>query len=153
VIAAILRRRFIFAPPLLSDVAKLFKGYEALSRLFELVSEYIPEEKDGMLGINPTAAALHFATVFSKKYFPLDYRSDYGGYYRVEERNEYALNRLIAHIPWDWRGQSRSDYDSNWRGVPPGELIAKVISVCPWPGDGRLAVLDGFKQEIGRAHV
>ena len=151
-IATVLRRRLIFAPPMLSDVAKLFKGYEALSRLFELVNEYIPDEREKMLGINPTAVAQHFANIFSKKYFPLDYRSDYGGYYRVEERNEYALNRLLAHIPWDWRGQSRSEYDSNWRGVPPGELIAKVISVCPWPGDGRLAVLDGFKDTVKYEH-
>jgi hypothetical protein len=152
VIAVVLRRRLVFGPPMLSDVSKLFKGYESLSRLFEMVNEYIPEEKEKMLGINPTAAAQHFANIFSKKYFPLDYTGVYNGYYRVEERNEYALNRLTAHIPWDWRGQARSDYDSNWRSVAPGELIAKVISVSPWPGDGRLAVLDGFKNTVKDEH-
>lgn len=148
-ITLVLRHRLIFNPPMLSDVAKVFKGYESLSRLYELVKEYTPTEREVMLALTPTGAAQHFADAFSKRYFPLDdYRGVEVDYGLLEERNQYALNRLFRHIPCSWRGMTRSRYDSTWQRVPPGELIAKVICACPWEGDDRLAVLDGFKDIV-----
>jgi hypothetical protein len=156
VITIVLRRRLIFAPVRLSDTLKPFAGLEHTARFFDLVREYLPEERERLLAMPLTDAAARFAKLFSARYFPVSYR--------MAQAWEPVLpfstiKEFTAHIPLAWHSLERYSYDSG--RIPPGQLLAGAICVCPldvsaqWPGANdngpRIALLDRFIKQASEA--
>ena len=140
-IAVVLRRRLIFAPPLLSAVIKPFSGHEHTFQLFELVKEYMPEKREAFLKLTPNDAAKEFIKVFTEKYFPIK-----GPGYLT---GNAFVKHLITHIPVDFKCMTRSEYEPFYSSIPPGRLLAEMICECPFERDTRITVADMFKKEVG----
>lgn len=141
-IALILRHRFILAPVLLSSVTKSFAGLEHRLAFYRLARQYLPEELDKLMGMNPTAAAGQFVKLFSARYFPISAPYSYGA---------SPLQQLVTpNIAVTWHGLGRYDYDSRW-GMRLGHMVAAVVCAVPpdiGPG-ARIAVLDIYKEKAG----
>lgn len=142
-ITVVLRRRFIFAPPMLSTVIKPFSGHEHTFRLYELVQEYLPEERGKIVGIMPAAAAQEFIKLFSAKYFKIEVKNPYGNAQDV-------VRRLVNAIPADIDYMQHNDYIPYDRKIPQSQLLAEVLCICPFEGrDDRLSVVDEFRKQLG----
>ena len=149
-ISLVLRHRFIFAPILLSSVMKHFAGLEHTFRFYDLVRDYLPEERERLLALAPADAAGRFVQLFSKRYFPISQR-------RIEAwepvRPNSILQELTRSIPLEWRGMESWRYDSG--EMSPAQLRAAVICVYPFEGSGsgaRVAAVDRFIRQGGETN-
>src|SRR5574343_552762 len=141
-ITVVLRRRFLFSPPLLSSIIKPFAGHEHMFRFLDLVQEYMPEQREKFLTMAPKDAAVLFVKVFTKRYFPVTipfYWSDSADF----------IKRLVQHIPAERHHITEHLYEPVYEKLPPGQLLAEVLCVCPFRGDDRLAVVERFKKLFG----
>lgn len=141
-ITLILRHRFIIAPVLLSSVTKHFAGLEYRFAFYNLASEYLPDERGGLMEMLPNEAVPQFDRLFSKRYFPITTPS-YG-----YETN--LLQNLLKSIPASFHGLRSYDYDSGYN-ASPAQVLASVICECPFengPG-ARIVVLEKFNKRIG----
>jgi hypothetical protein len=113
--------------------------------LFDLVKEYIPEERARLLKMVPADAAKEFIKAFSKRYFPLRQSDRQDQYYYHAN-----LNHMTLHIPLDWHGMKEWDYEPI-RGISHAQLLAESICVCPFEGqrNDRIAVLTQFTKVMG----
>ena len=141
-ITLVLRHRFIFAPILLSSVTKHFSGLEHTFRFYQLVDEYLPDEKKALLTMPLTEASGKFVQLFSMRYFPLNLEPSWG---------QVGLDtaRLIGSIPRKGYALQSFDYDVG-RDIAPGRLLASVICVSPFNDAGaRLSLVDRFIRQAG----
>lgn len=141
-IALVLRHRFIIQPVLLSSVVKPFSGYEQVYRLFALVMDYIPEERETLLKLAPIDAAGEFTKLFSKRYFPVGNTMFYD--------KDFCLKQLVESAPVDWHGMRERDYEPT-RNIYRAQLLAETICTCPFEGvrNDRIAVLTEFTKRVG----
>jgi len=139
VITLILRHRFIFQPVLLSSFIEPFDGLDRTFKLYDLVREYTPEEYNHLLKMQPVTAAVEFAKIFSKRYFPID--SNNTNYNPL-------IKRLTDDIPLDWHGFNPWNYEEFYR-IGKAQLLAEVICVTPDHVTGsRVAVSEVFIENI-----
>jgi hypothetical protein len=154
-ITAVLRNRFIhpFRPVLLSSLIRRFDGIEHSFRFYELVNEYLPEEKENLINLVPDDAVRVFTKDFTKKYFKIINVSSYGNAFEV----------LTRRIPLDWHGLYERYYNNTWH-MTDSHLLAASVCECPFgdipldeedengtSGGARLSIVDKLTQRCEQA--
>ena len=132
----VLRRRLLFAPIKLSSVIKHFSELEHVLAFYTLAREYLQEDADKMMAKEHGKAAEEFASLFSKRYFPISVnRGYYGG---------SILKSITDNVAVEWFGLRAWQYDSMYGYVPPARLLASAICVCPQRSGSRIPVMEKF---------
>lgn len=140
-IATNIKRQLTFDPVSLRKIADAFDGLENVFEFYQLVSEYLPEERERLVKKNHTEAGREFVKIFSKKYFPITDPSNY--------RDDVGLLKTLTHrIQTTWYGLKTWEYDHVGR-VKHARLLASVICVCPVDNANRLPIIDKFAQMTG----
>lgn len=128
-ITTVLRHRFVLAPVLLSSVAKPFSGLEHAFRFYDLVREYLPEEREKLLPLAPADAGARFARAFGKRYFPIGFKPNY----EIGAPPD-PLRQFTRSIPLEWHALERYCYDSGQ--IPDAQLLAAAVCACPFEDGG-----------------
>lgn len=141
-ITVILRNQFIIRPVRLNSIIKPFTGYEHVYRLYGLVHEYIPEEREPMLKLLPLDAAKQFVKSFSRRYFPIKDTIYYDA--------EFWMKQLVESAAADFYGMRDIQYEPT-RGIPRAQLLAETICTCPFERvrNDRIAVITEFTKRMG----
>ena len=139
-ITAVLRNRFIypFRPVLLSSLIKPFDGIEFKIKFLKIVEEFLPEESERLMRMQPVDADKAFIEMFSKKYFHIDSAST----------NETPLTRLTRNIPVKFHGLNDFNYDHRW-WMKDSQLLA--ASICRKGAGSRIAVIDVLYERCPQA--
>lgn len=148
-ITLILKHRFIVGPVLLSSVTKHFAGFEHIFRFYDLVKDYMPEERENLMKLAPTDAAREFIKLFSKRYFDIKVRDTWGQEWQDGAFIERSmLSELVRRIPIEWHGLNQWDYEA-FNGMPRSQLVAETICQCPFESMSRVAVQAQFLKVAG----
>lgn len=144
-ITRVLRNRFVFNPVLLSAAVKPFTGNRYAIALFDMIQTLMPEHKSRLVKMKPIDAAKEFARLFSRTYFPVQFKVINLQYID----NEYILERFLDQAPIIQRCLRRFDYDQSLSIKPGGQILASVICEQPESCHGsRIVVIDEFRRRM-----
>jgi len=114
-------------PPSLRAVADWLTVGEPFAVFKDLLQEYLPEEREGILALPHPQRAAAFARAFEERYFPL---------IDIATSGELGMERLVTAIPVAVYGCTGEDYDMLVGEKPPVVVAALFIDLEGEAEDG-----------------